>query len=157
MNSSENCLSWFRTDKTDAKQRHSTCFDDARMLSFVALCLTSATALFQALPTQNYPGSWNKYEFFSWIFHQIIRLGKTACEALPLNATTTALYIRVCGKSLCWWIYQRPIRVGFCPFFKAGAIKSKAVAFTNGIRAHPFLLSIVNDGFNDVDEKNKVC
>lgn len=77
---------------------------------------------------------------------------------LSLNATTTALYIRAClKKNLCWWIHQHPIRVGLRPFFKAGAIKSEAVAFTNGIRDHPFLLSIVNEGFNDVDEKNKVC
>lgn len=41
-------------------------------------------------------------------------------------------------------------------FFKAGAIKSEAVAFTNGIRDHPFLLSIVNECFNDVDEKNSL-
>lgn len=39
----------------------------------------------------------------------------------------------------------------------AGAIKCEAVGFTNGIKDHPFLLSIVNEGFNDVDEKNKVC
>lgn len=52
---------------------------------------------------------------------------------------------------------RHPIRNGLCPFFKAGAIESEAVAFTNGIRDHPFLLSIVNEDFNDADEKNKVC
>lgn len=33
----------------------------------------------------------------------------------------------------------------------------EAVAFTNGIRDHPILLSIVNEGFNEVDKKNDVC
>lgn len=33
----------------------------------------------------------------------------------------------------------------------------ETVAFTNGIRDHPILLSIVNEGFNEVDIKNDVC
>lgn len=39
-------------------------------------------------------------------------------------------------------------------FFKA--FKSDA-AFTNGMRDHPFLLSKLNEGFNEAGEKNKGC
>lgn len=108
-----------------------------------------------------------RYNTFFWSSHT--ELMTISCSAdthspfsylfgkdVTLNATTTALYIRAFEKIFCWWILQHPIREGFCPFFKAGAIKSEAVAFTNGIRDHPCLLSIVNEGFNDVDESVKI-
>lgn len=49
-----------------------------------------------------------------------------------------------------------PIRVGCCPFFKVSAIKSEAAAISNAIRDYSFPLSIVNEHFNDVDEKDEV-
>lgn len=84
-------MNWLQSECI--KQSHLNYFDGIR-----GSLPDSGENSFQSSLTHNYPGSWNMYEVFSWIFYQMMCLGKTLCKFLTLNTSATVLYGRLCRK-----------------------------------------------------------